>query len=170
MRCLAIALALLAPVASAEIADSAANGFTVKLEVTVKGTPAATYQKFVRNVGDWWSPSHTYSKDPHNLTIDDKPQGCFCEKLPNGGGVRHLQVVYAAPGQAILLNGGMGPLAQLAVTGSLTVQFAAVADGTKVTLLYAVGGYQAGGLGTWAGPVDKMLTETLGNFKAFADK
>jgi len=136
----------------------------------VKATPAAAYDKFVHHVGDWWSSDHTYSHDAHNLTMDDKAGGCFCEKLPDGGGVRHLQVNYDAPGKALILSGGMGPLSSMAVTGAMNVTFTAVEGGTKIALTYAVGGYAQGGLTTLAAPVDGMLKETLGRFRSYVER
>src|ERR1043166_8608922 len=103
----------------AAVVDSAANGFTVKVTVTIQAAPDEVYQKLVRNVGEWWNPEHTFSRDAHNLSIDDKPLGCWCEKLGNNGGVRHMQVITAAPGKALVFAGGMGPLQSLAVTGSM---------------------------------------------------
>ena len=80
-------LLMLAPLVSrAEIADSAANGFTVKIAAVIHARPDDVYNRLVHNVGDWWSSDHTISNDSHNLSIDDKVMGCFCEKLPGGGG------------------------------------------------------------------------------------
>jgi hypothetical protein len=53
---------------------------------------------------------HTFSGDAHNLSIDDKATGCFCEKLASGGGVRHMEVVCADPGKKLVLSGALGPL------------------------------------------------------------
>ena len=41
------------------------------------------------------------------------------EKLPDGGFVRHLQIVYYQPGKSLRLTGGLGPLQELGVHGSL---------------------------------------------------
>src|ERR1700734_3347887 len=79
----------------AAVADSAANGFTVKLELNIQAPPQQVYGSLVHNVGDWWNSMHTFSGDAHNLSIDDKAMGCFCEKLADGGSVRHLEVVNA---------------------------------------------------------------------------
>src|SRR5215468_5167306 len=88
--------------ASAEIADSAAGGFTVKTSIEVRAAPADVYKTFIR-VGDWWDSAHTYSGDAHNLRIEEKAEGCFCETLPNQGVVRHLEVVYLDPGKLVRL-------------------------------------------------------------------
>ena len=73
--------------AHADVLDSAANGFTVKTTLTIQATPEDVYKRLVHDVGEWWNPQHTFSGDAHNLSIDDKADGCFCEKLANGGSV-----------------------------------------------------------------------------------
>jgi hypothetical protein len=165
-----LAVALLAPcLVCADVADSAANGFTVKFALTIQAAPQDVYARLVHNVGDWWDPAHTFSRDAHNLTIDDKPMGCFCERLPSGGGVRHLEVVYADPGKTLVLTGGLGPLQSMAVTGSLTIQLSPSGAGTKLAVQYAVTGYMAGGANALAAPVDSVLTEQFTRLKSFIE-
>ena len=162
--------AALASVAHAEVADSSATGFTVKFTVNVQAPPADAYRKFVRNVGDWWSSDHTFSHDAHNLSIEEKAGGCLCEKLPEGGGVRHLEVVNFAPGKQLVMSGGMGPLQSLATAGSLTIRFTPADGGTKVDVVYTVVGYLAAGMNTWAAPVNGMLTETFDRFRNYVER
>jgi hypothetical protein len=165
-----LAVALLAPThLRAEVADSAANGFTVKLAVAIQAPPQEVYGRLVHNVGDWWDSAHTFSGDARNLSIDDKPQGCFCEKLPSGGGARHLEVVYVDPGKQLVLIGGLGPLQSMAVAGSLSIQLAAAPEGTKLTVVYAVTGYSPGGLNALAAPVDSVLTQQFRRLKTFVE-
>ena len=151
---------LLAPIlAQAEIVDSSSTGFTVKTTLTIPAPPENVYRKFIQNIGDWWNPAHSFSGDSHNLSIDERTTGCFCEKLADGGSVRHLEVVYLAPGKAVTLAGALGPLQSLAATGSMTVQFSPFEDGTKLVVNYAVTGYLPAGMNTWASPVDAVLAE-----------
>jgi uncharacterized protein YndB with AHSA1/START domain len=161
---------LLAPlVASAEVADSSPGGFTLKINLSVAASPADVYRAFVHSIGDWWDPGHTFSGNSHNLSIEDKASGCFCEKLPDGGGVRHMEVVYVSPGKQIVLNGGLGPLQSLATTGSMTVKFSPGEGGTKLEAAYAVGGYMPGGLNTLAPVVDGVLLVQLTRLKNYAE-
>ena len=167
---LLIVLALLSLAsASAAVVDSAANGFTVKITVDLKAPPNDVYRAFVR-VADWWESGHTFSGDARNMTIDDKPMGCFCEKLPNGGGVRHMEVVFAAPGQRLILTGALGPLQSLGVVGNMEIEFARAEGGSKLTLTYSVGGYIPAGLNTWAEPVNGMLSQQMARLKAAIEK
>src|SRR5215467_4169167 len=104
----------------AEVADSGANGFTIKIVTTIKAAPADVYKKLVHNVGDWWSPQHTFSGDAHNLAIEEKPMGCFCEKLPSGGGVRHMEVIFFAAGKTLRMSGVIGPYQEMGASGTIT--------------------------------------------------
>ena len=131
-----LAIALLTPAfARADVADSAATGFTVKYAATIQAPPQQVYGRLVHNVGDWWNSMHTFSGDAHNLTIDDKPMGCFCEKLPGGGGVRHMEIINVDPGKKLVLTGALGPLQSMAATGSMTIQLSAASGGTKVSVV-----------------------------------
>jgi hypothetical protein len=165
-----LALALFAPVLGhAAVADEAANGFTIKLQYQIAALPEQVYQKFVHNVGDWWNPMHTFFGDAHNLSIDDKPMGCFCEKASNGRGVRHLEVVFVKPGEILVMTGGLGPLQRLALTGSMSILFKQEGAGTKLEVQYAVTGYLPLGVNTWSIPADLMLTEQFTRFKSYVE-
>jgi len=163
------AIAILAPYVNAEVVDSAAGGFTLKTSLVIQAMPEEVYRQLVRNVGNWWNPEHTYSHDSHNLSIEEKAMGCFCEKLPNQGSVRHMEIVYLDPGKRVLMTGGLGPLQSLAVTGSMTIQLSPVATGTRLDVGYAVAGYLAAGLKSWAAPVDGVVTEQFTRLKEYIE-
>jgi hypothetical protein len=159
----------LAQMALAEVADSGANGFTVKIATQIHAAPADVYSRVVHNVGDWWNPAHTFSGDAHNLSIDARPMGCFCEKLPGGGGVRHMEVGFALPGKVLRMSGGLGPLQGIATAGSMTLTFTPAEGGTKLELTYSVLGYAAQGMSTWAAPVNEVLTEQMIRLKNYIE-
>jgi hypothetical protein len=147
--------------ARAEVVDSSSSGFTVKVALTIKAAPADVYKKLVHDVGEWWDSAHTFSGSAKNLSLDDKPMGCLCEKFPAEGGVRHLEVVLAAPGKSLVMIGGMGPMQSLAVTGTMRIQLTPADGGTKFEMVYAVAGYLPAGMQMWAKPSDGMLTATF---------
>lgn len=165
------ALVLLLTPASlrADIADSSAAGFTVKVTIHIQATPGDVYRRLVYNVGDWWSPAHTFSGDSRALTIDNHAPGCFCEKLPNLGTASHMEVVMAAPGEKLVMRGAMGPLQPLAVTGVMSIQLSPDAAATKLVVTYAAGGYLPTGLNSWAAPVDSVLTEQFTRLKNYVE-
>jgi uncharacterized membrane protein len=156
--------------AVAEVIDSSSNGFTVKLAITIQAPPGEVYRRLIHNVGDWWSSAHTVSGDPHNLSIEEKPMGCFCEKLPGGGSVRHMEVIYLAPGKGLGLSGGLGPLQTMAVAGSMRFRISPAESGSKLEVTYAVGGYLKEGLDTWAKPVDSGLLEQITRLKNYTEQ
>ena len=167
----AVAFFALAPNwARAEVVDSGANGFTLKLALQIQAAPTDVYRRLIHNLGDWWSSGHTFSGNSHNLSIEEKPTGCFCEKLPNGGGVRHMEVVFLAPGKAVVLTGGLGPLQSLATAGSMSIELAPADGGTKLQLTYAVMGYLPAGMNAWAVPVNGVLTEQFTRLKNYVER
>jgi len=166
----AAALILLCPGwAVAEVADSSTNGFTVKTSVTIQASQAEVYRRLVHNVGDWWNPQHTFSGDARNLTIEEKPAGCFCETLPGQGAVRHMEVLRFVQGKTLVLSGAIGPLQSLAAAATMTIQLSPGDTGTTVGVTYAVAGYLPDGMNTWAAPVDSVITEQFVRLKNFVE-
>jgi hypothetical protein len=165
----ALALALCPVLGRAEVADSASNGFTVKTTLLIAAPPDDVYRKLVRNVGDWWDSAHTYSGNSRNLTIEEKPMGCFCEKLLDQGSVRHMEVVFLAFGKALGMTGALGPLQMIAAVGNMRIDLSAAAGGTKLDVTYAVTGYTPKGMNTWAAPVDMVLTQQFTRLKAYVE-
>ena len=165
---LALLCAMTPGLMRAEVVDSSASGFTIKQSYTIKASPQDVYKKFFR-VGEWWNSSHTFSGDPKNMTIEERPGGCFCEKIGESGGVKHMEVAHIVPGKTILLHGGLGPMLSMATTGSMIIQLTAVDGGTRLDFSYAVGGYLPAGLNTWAAPADGMLKDQLTRLKNFIE-
>ena len=160
---------VLSSAARADVVDSSAGGFTVKTVVQISAPAANVYRALVDRVWAWWESSHTFSGSASNLSIDATPGGCFCEKLPNGGGVRHMTVVYVDSGKLLRLSGGLGPLGEMAVTGTMTLKLTEAAGKTAVEMTYRVGGYSPGGLDGIAKPVDGVLTTQLQRLKRFVE-
>ncbi len=144
----------------ADVVDRGPNGFTLKTAVEIPAPPSRVYRTLV-DVGAWWDREHTYTGNARNLSIDARPGGCFCERLPNGGGVEHGRVVNVSAGSLLRLSAALGPLQELGVAGSLTFQIAESAKGSTVTMTYAVGGYVPGGLDKLAEPVDTVMAHQL---------
>jgi len=165
---LALACAVAPNWLAAEVVDSSASGFTLKETVAIQAAPQEVYRRIFR-VGEWWNGQHSFSGDAHNLSIEEKAGGCFCEKLPNGGGVKHMEVVYLSPGKAIVMHGALGPMQSLAAAGSMRIELSAAEGGTKLEVTYAVAGYVAGGLNTWAATVDGVVKEQFTRLKSYVE-
>jgi hypothetical protein len=157
-RCLvgaALVLPMTAP-AAAEVIAAADHGFISSHEIVLEAEPLVAWQALT-DVGLWWDASHSHSGDAANLSLDAIAGGCFCESLPNGGSVMHMQVVYAAPGKLLRLSGGLGPLQGMGVSGAMTFTLEPT-DGAHTLLhyRYVVSGFLPGGLAGFAEPVDAV--------------
>jgi hypothetical protein len=161
----AVAIVLSCTTVSAAVVASGVGGFILRDEVVYPGERAAAWQRLVQ-IQDWWLSEHTYSGKSANLSLSLRPGGCWCEKLPNGGFVRHMDVVLAIPGETLRVTGGLGPLQGMGASGALTFTLKDGAKGTTVIAEYAVTGYSAAGMAQLAVPVDQVLAAQLASFAA----
>ena len=162
-------VALYAAPVQAEVVQATSAGFEVRQTMSVDA-PIDRVWTTVTVPARWWSKDHTYSDDPANLSLEPRPGGCFCEKLPNGGGVEHLHVVYAQPPQMIRMTGALGPLQAEAADGTLAIVLKADgAKATTVTMTYVAGGYVRAGADTLAPKVDEVLALEMVGLKSAAE-
>lgn len=166
-RLLIASLALLAAPASAEVIGAAPNGFHIRHVVEVKAEQQAAFADFAL-VHDWWDKNHTYSGDARNLRMSLLPGGCFCETLPNGGGIEHMRIAYFDRGKRIVLTGSLGPLLYEATSAVMDVKFEPAAGGTRVMMDYKAAGFAAGGADKLARPVDAVLGQQFARYAAYA--
>jgi uncharacterized protein YndB with AHSA1/START domain len=164
----AATLALAATAARAEVVDAQPNGFEVK-RTAVLNAPADKVYAALAQPSQWWSKDHTWSGSSANLSLAPMSGGCFCEKLPNGGSVMHMTVVYAQPGQSLRLFGALGPLQMSGAAGHLSWTLSETGGKTTLTQTYDVGGYMKGGLDKIAPGVDHVLSEQLDRLKAYVE-
>lgn len=168
MRWIAAALIALVPAAAgAEVISANANGFHLRHEIQLVTPPARAFDSF-RQIGSWWDKGHTYSGDSANLSLALSPGGCFCERLPGGGGIEHMRVANVDPGKRIVLTGSLGPLLYQATAGVMDVTFERIAGGARVTLDYRVAGFAEGGADKLAPLVDGVLAEQMARYRRFA--
>jgi uncharacterized protein YndB with AHSA1/START domain len=156
------AILLLLPCgARAAVVEVRATGFEVRNEVLVQAPAERVYRALVQEVGRWWNPEHTYSHDGANLHIDPRPGGCFCERLPGGGGVEHMQVINVQPNRLLRLSGALGPLQASGLAATLTLQLVPEGKATRLQLSYSAGGYLAAGFEQIAPAVDAVLADQI---------
>ena len=168
MRRLVAAAALLsASPATAEVINSGEHGFELRYSTTVPLEPAAAMRVF-GDVARWWDDAHTYSGSASNMGMTLEPGGCFCERLPNGGGIEHLRVTYADPGKRAVLTGSLGPLHYEATAGVMDVQFKPAAGGSHVVIRYKVAGFANGGAAKMAPLVDGVMASLIERYRAAA--
>ena len=162
-----LAVTLATSPANAKVTARSASGFSVALEANLAITPERAYEKFVE-IGNWWDMAHSYTNDASKMKLDTSPGGGWIETLPNGGFVLHMRVTQAAPGERLIMAGGLGPLAFMGVNASINVNFAKSENGTKVTIGYAVGGFDPNEFNEISKGVDGVLTAQLSRYVNYA--
>jgi uncharacterized protein YndB with AHSA1/START domain len=168
----ALAAALLLAAATpaiAEVRTSGSAGFEIEQRVDTRLTPARLYQ-LACNVSAWWLASHTYSGKSANLSLAPQPGGCWCETMPDGGGIEHMRVVQVVPGQRLVLVGSLGPLLTEATSGVMQWTVARTATGSSLVLNYRVAGFYKGDGARLAPIVDQVLGAQVASLEEAAAK
>jgi uncharacterized protein YndB with AHSA1/START domain len=151
--------------ARAEIVGAGANGFEVKETAHIAAPPDKVYAALI-TPSRWWSSDHTFSQDAANLKLDAHAGGCWCEALPDGGSVEHMQVVFASPGKALRLRGALGPFQAMGAEGAMAWTFTPGASGgTDVVATLSFGGYTPEGLDKHAAAVDGVFGDQVQRLK-----
>ncbi len=154
-------LAVVSMDAKAEVKSVDAKEFTVSHSLTVDQSPENTYQIMVNQVHEWWNGEHSWSGDASNLYIKVELGGCFCERLPGGGAVEHLRIIYFVPNEIIKFDGALGPLQNMALQGRMNWQIKPSEAGTTISFKYMVHGHLASGFEGLAPAVDGVIGEQL---------
>ena len=154
------AVTVISAPAHAGVLTSSAHGFEIEHKASLPIPPRALYQ-LLATPSRWWSSEHTYSGDAANLSLQASPGGCWCEKLPKGGGIEHMRVAYVDPEKSLVLTGSLGPLLTLATSGVLQMTVTRTAAGSDLTLNYRVAGFYAGGAEKLAPIVDQVLGQQV---------
>jgi uncharacterized protein YndB with AHSA1/START domain len=161
-----LGLAILgAAAARAEVVESGPGGFTQRQSVTIAAPPAAVWAVLVKPAL-WWSSEHTFSGDASRLSLNPRAGGAWTEALPDGGSVRHLEVVFIDPPAVLRMEGALGPLQAWGVAGHLTFALKAVGATTKLVETYVAGGHAPDGLDKIAPAVDGVLGQQVERLKA----
>ena len=154
------AMAATTPV-SAEIVDSAPDGFTIENVTLVPVDADAAWKGLVEDVGQWWPADHTWWGDASKLSIEPRAGGCFCERA-GAQQAWHMSVTFVDPGRTLRMTGGLGPLQGMGLHGALEFRLEpAAAGGTKITLWYRAGGYTPDDLSKFAPVVDRVQGQQL---------
>ena len=166
---LVILLTAMSPVAHADVVASSPAGFVSEHQLTIAATRARVFKALTDEGGGWGDPEHSYSGNAANLSIDPRPGGCFCEKLPDGA-VVHMTVVFIRRDAMLRMIGGLGPLQAMAVSGSMTFEMTDAANGTtQLRYRYAVGGYAPDGMSALATPVDQVQLGQLERLRRYIE-
>lgn len=153
---------------AAKVDTQSNQHFVVKHEFTVEKPLMSVFQKF-KQVDKWWEGDHSFSGDASNLYFDFDKARCFCEQMPNGGFVEHLQVIHVEEMKKVVFSGGLGPLQEHPVNGKLIWQFEAQDNLVKVSVEYRVFGFVVGGMEQWPKAVDFVIGVQVKRLKAMLD-
>lgn len=157
---LTLGLALAGPLV-ADVIHGGEDGFTVRHSVDTQAEAALVYRTMTAHIDQWWNPDHSWSGEAANLHLKAERGGCFCERLPDGGFVEHLRIIYLAPGAEIRFDGALGPLQAMAAQGRMIWKIDELETGSRVSFTYHVFGHPEGGLSGIAPAVDGVIGEQL---------
>ena len=163
-----IALVTMQCAARSEVVDQQANGFSLQEKEQIAATPDKIYAALI-DPARWWSSAHAFSGDAKNMTLDARAGGCWCEKLPDGGSVLHMTVVFADPGKLLRLRGALGPFQSTGMEGAMNIVLAPNKQGTEVKLVYNLGGYVWDGYQALPKTADGVLGLQLFRLKQFIE-
>jgi uncharacterized protein YndB with AHSA1/START domain len=154
--------------AGAAVVRSAADGFVIEHTYRITAPPAAAWQVLL-HPERWWPSDHTWSGSAANLSLVAEAGGCFCERWSDGS-AEHARVIHVRTNQLLRLDGALGPMQEMAVTGVLTVRLVPVDGGTEARVTYQVSGDASHQLAELAPVVDKVLGQQFGGFAALASR
>ncbi|MBU6165104.1 MAG: SRPBCC domain-containing protein [Alphaproteobacteria bacterium] len=163
---LLLAAVLMARPAQARLASQSADGFVSSSTALLPLPPAAVWAALT-NWSAWWDPAHSYGGTPGTITLEASAGGRLVERWP-GGSTIHASVLTVMPPALLRLSGGFGPLQSLPVNAVLDISLKPEAGGTRLQLVYRVGGTAADGLDTLAAPVDAVMSAGFARLVRFA--
>ena len=164
------ALLVGATTAHGEVTARSAAGFVSEHLLDLPVPAGRVYQALTDEVALWWDAEHSWSGNSAGFSFDARAGGCFCERLSGGGSVEHMRVVFAAPGRRLVLKGGLGPLLDMSVVGTMVYQLDDLPNGhTRLRYRYTVGGYSPDGLEMLADAVDQVQLGQLRRLSAFLE-
>jgi len=137
--------------------------FVLHAEQTVPAAPDRAWSALTR-LGDWWNSEHTYSGNAHNLRLDPRAGGCWCEQWREGS-VQHGRVLLVMNHDGVRtlrVDAPLGPLQEMAVNAVLTFTVAPDPAGAKIEMTYRVSGDASLGLDQVGPGVNAVIMEQYG--------
>ena len=158
LKLFVVLISFMTVTANAEVIKSADDGFILQHEVTINRDKATVFNTMTTQLGAWWNPDHSFSSDAGNMLVDAE---CFCERW-GANVVRHLVTATWIENSKVILEGGLGPLKELGLSGTMIWSLAQNDDaGTTVTRRYHVYGFSETGMPGLAIAVDGVLKEQI---------
>lgn len=175
MRALALSvalfLALAAAPARADVASASAGSFVIQAQADVTASPERAWQALTE-LGAWWNGAHSYSGDAGRLSLEPRAGGCWCETWGDGQSVEHGRVLMVMEHEGVRtlrVQGALGPLQEMGVSGILTFTIGPNPNGARISMTYRVSGDPGLALDQISAPVDGVLMEQFGRLTRYAD-
>ncbi|MBX9575929.1 MAG: hypothetical protein K2X07_09855 [Caulobacteraceae bacterium] len=149
---IAAALVLTAQPAAAEVVARSENGFTLRF-VSQVAADADRIPASLEALPHWWDGAHSYTGEAANLSLDLKPGGCWCEKMPDGTSFDHGRTTSVQPDR-MLFHAPFGPLRGRATRSDLEMTWRREPTGLTLVWTMTVEGV---GVGAMADPVDAVM-------------
>ncbi len=154
--------------ASADVIQSAPDGFQLKLERTSTLSPDDLFSK-IGNLSAWWASDHTYSGDAGNLRLTGMKPGQLWLESWEHGQVQHGRVIAMTDSdqeKMIRFEAALGPLQGIGVNAILTIKVTPESDPetpdlSTVRFDYHVTGASFQKLDQWAAGVDGVLSQQI---------
>jgi hypothetical protein len=162
--------ALSALPAAADVAAMSPGALVIHAETRLAVPPRRVWAALI-HPGQWWSSAHTYSGDAHNLSLDARAGGCWCERF-GASAVEHARVImilHRDGTDMLRLSGAIGPLQEMAVNGVLTFTITGDGAGAKIEMTYRVSGDPGLHLDGIASGVDTVLLEQFARLGRYAN-
>lgn len=142
----------------ADVIKSSSDGFIIQHSVIVAKDKTVVFQEMTENIGSWWNPDHSFSGNAGAMLIDEN---CYCERWGNNL-VRHLDTTFWIENEKVVMQGGLGPLKELGLSGTMIWSLTPGEDtGTTISWKYHVFGYSETDLPGLAVAVDGVLKEQI---------
>jgi hypothetical protein len=149
---------MISTAAHAGVIEAEHDGFIIQHSATVSTEISGVFKEMTGKVGLWWNPDHSFSGDAGNMLIDSE---CFCERW-GGNLVRHLNTTIWMENSKVVLEGGLGPLKELGLSGTMIWSLKPSDEpGTTIYWRYHVYGYSETDLPGLAEAVDDVLKEQI---------
>ena len=105
----------------AKLAEKSPAGFQIQITRKLDCDSKEAYKRFVDDFSKWYDASHStpvilIHKRRRIFRLTCSGIACL-EVLPDGGFVRHMDVVFHQPGKTLRMTGGLGPLQGMGVSG-----------------------------------------------------
>lgn len=146
--------------AGAEVVSSSPTHFELRLEAASSLSAEALWDRLV-DPAAWWHPSHTYSGDAANLSLDVRPGGLWKEEW-DGGSVLHGRVLFIQPGSTLRLEAPFGPLQSIGAYTIWTITITATDEGSLVVFDEVSTGPPTADMAGLAPAVERVKAEAIG--------